>query len=156
LAITWVRPLAIALLLATLFYSSAPAVAQSSGSVHAQIGQAFVAVHAAQSDGGNVTSLVSTLNQAINLTERADKLNSTNPQGAASLYTQAYSLASSVLQAAPAVATQGRATVSTSTIEFYGETVLLGAFALAAYFFTPRIFWRIWLRIHKGWRVEKV
>jgi hypothetical protein len=148
--------LGIAMLLATLLAGSAPAMAQNSGGVHAQIDQAFLAIHAAEADGGNVTSLVSTLNQAINLTEKADSLNSTSPQGAASLYSQAYSLASGVVQGAPAVAAQGRAAVSASTTEFYAETIALAALAVVGYFFTPKLFWRAWLRAHKGWRVQKV
>jgi len=156
LTVTWVHPVAVAIILATVLVGSAPALAQSAGSVHAQIDQAFLAVHAAEADGGNVTSLVSTLNQAISLTERADSLNSTNPQSAAPMYSQAYSLASSVLQGAPTVAAQGRATVSASTTEFYSETVVLAALAVVAYFFTSRVFWRAWLRAHKGWRVKKV
>lgn len=150
------RLIGVAILLATLSAGSAPAMAQTSGSTRAQIEQAFLAIQAAEANGGNVTSLVSTLNQAINLTETADRLNATDPQGAASRYSQAYSLAVKVLQEAPAVAAQGRAAVSTSTIELYGETVLLGALAAVGYFFTPRVFWRAWLRAHKGWRVRKV
>ena len=156
MVVAWMRPLGVAIFLAALLFGSAPAVAQSSGSAHAQIDQAFVATHAAEADGGNVTSLVSTLNQAINLTEGADRLNATNPQGAASLYSQAYSLASDVIQKAPTVAAQGKAAVSASTTEFYGETVVLGALAVVTYFFTPMVFWRIWLRAHEGWRVKKV
>jgi len=152
----WYRPFIVAILLATLLLGSAPALAQTSGSVHAQIDQAFQAVHAAAADGGNVTSLVATLNQAINLTGRADGMNSTNPQGAANLYSQAYSLASGVLQTAPAVASQGKAAVSASTTEFYSETIVLAALAAVGYYFTPRIFWRAWLRAHKGWKVKRV
>jgi hypothetical protein len=146
----------IVILAVTLLGGSTPALAQSSGTVHAQIDQAFLAVHSAEAVGGNVTSLVSSLNQAINLTERADSLNASNPSVASAMYSQAYSLASNVLQQAPTVAVQGRAAVAAATTDFYAETIVLGALAVIAYFFTERVFWWVWVRIYGGWRVKRV
>jgi hypothetical protein len=150
------RRLVPVLLITILLVGPAPVLAQGSGGARAQIDQAFLAVHSAEADGGNVTSLVLTLNQAINLTERADAMNSTNPTGAAALYSQAYSLASNVLQQAPAVAAQGRNSIAATTTDFYAETIVLGALAVVAYFFTPRVFWWLWVRIYGGWRVKRV
>jgi hypothetical protein len=150
------RLLAIVALTVTLVCSLAPATAQGSGPSRAQIDQAFVAIHEAEAEGGNVTPLISTLNQAINLTQTADRLNATNPQGAASLYSRASSLTSNVLQSAKTIAAQGRTEQGALTIGLYEETGALGALALVVYFVTPEAYWRIWLRIHRESRVKRV
>jgi hypothetical protein len=147
-------PLLVPLLVVVLLDSPAPALAESSGAVHAQIDQAFLALRSAEVDGGNITSLVLSLNEAINLTERADVMNATNPSQSAALYSQAYSLASNILRQAPTVAAQGRTAVAAAATDFYAETTVLGALAVVAYFFTPRAFWWLWVRIYGGWRVK--
>jgi hypothetical protein len=144
------------LILLGLGLAAVPALALTSNRVHLKLNQAFEATRSAEADGGNISSLVRTLNQAINLTQKADRINATNPAKASQLYSNASSLASLVLQEAPGVAAQGRASVSASTLEFYGESAVLAVLAVLAYILTPQVFWKLWVMAHKGWKVRHV
>jgi len=129
--------------------------AQSSSGVRAQIGQAYSSVLNAEQNGGNVSSLVAKLNAAISLVQQADSINGTNPSKAHTLYAQASSLASQVVQASPSVAAAGRAFVGGTQLALVVETVGLAGLALVIYRFGSRLFWTLWLRAHKTWRVKK-
>jgi hypothetical protein len=132
-----------------------PAHGQSSSQVASQIDQAYVAVLSAERSGGNITSLVVKLNSAVSLLQQADAINETDPSRAQSLYSKASALALQVSQAAPTVSAAGRAAVFNSQLDLGVETTILTALAVVAYLYTPKIFWRFWLRTHKGWRVKK-
>jgi len=141
-----------------LFLSILPAStvsAQSSSSVKAQISQAYSSVLSAEREGGNVSSLVAALNIAISLTQQADSINSTNPSEAQAFYAQASSLASEVLHDSPSVAAAGRASVGATQLALVVETVALVGLAIVIYRFAPRLFWTLWLRAHRTWRVKK-
>ncbi len=143
------------ILLFGLAFAALPVHAQQSAQVSAQIGQAYIAVLNAEGNGGNVTSLVAKLNSAISLLQQADKINSTNPTQAQSLYSQASTLATQVVQASPATASAGKASVANAQVELVVETTILVGLAAVAYLYTPRIFWRIWFRTHRKWKVSK-
>ncbi|MDG6900562.1 MAG: hypothetical protein JRM80_01175 [Nitrososphaerota archaeon] len=138
-----------------LAFVMVPAVHSQTSQADSEVSQAYAAVLSAERSGGNVTSLVAQLNTAISLLQEADRLNSTDPALAASLYTQAYNSASHVLQAAPGVASAGAASVRTAQVELGVETVVLVALAALAYLYIPRLFWRYWSRTHSDWRVKK-
>ncbi|MDG6982725.1 MAG: hypothetical protein JRM74_04650 [Nitrososphaerota archaeon] len=129
--------------------------AQTSSDTKVQIGLAYAAVLGAEQDGGNVTGLVTKLNSAISLMQQANLVNSTDPARAQLLYSEASSLAQQVIQAAPAVASAGKAAVFAGQVDLAIETAVLAALALLAYVYTPRLFWRFWLRLHRDWRVKK-
>jgi hypothetical protein len=129
--------------------------AETSSQVSAQIGQAYAAVLNAEQNGGNVSSLVAQLNSAISLVQEADLVNSTNPSRAQTLYSQAFSLASQVVQSAPGVAAAGRTSVSAAQFDLIVESIVLAALAGLVYVYTPKIFWNFWLRTHRDWRVKK-
>ena len=128
---------------------------QSGSQASVQIGQAYVAVLSAGQAGGNITALVAKLNMAISLVQQANSVNATDPPRAQALYSQASVIAQQVLQDAPGVAAAGRAAMLDSQIELVVETVVLGALAVAAYLFAPRVFWRLWLRTHKDWKLKR-
>jgi hypothetical protein len=132
-----------------------PALGATSSQAEAQIGAAYAAVLAAEQAGGNVTSMVAKLNAAVALVQRADLVNSTDPALARSLYSNASALAAQVAQEAPAVAASGRASVLSSQVDLGVETAVLAALAVAAYVFTPRLFWGLWARAHRGWKVKR-
>ena len=132
-----------------------PALAATSATANAQIGQAYAAVLGAEQSGGNVTALVAKLNSAIALVARADSLNATDPTRAQLLYSNATALASQVSQAAPAVAAAGRSAVFAAQVDLGIETAVLVALAVIAYLYVPRLFWRYWVRAHRDWRVKK-
>jgi hypothetical protein len=146
----------LAVLVLALSVAAAPtARAQTSSQVRAQIGEAYVAVLQAEQSGGNVTSMVAQLNSALSLVQQADSINGTDPSQAQALYSQASSIAGQVIQSAPAVASAGAAATSTAETYLAVETVVLAGLAVVAYLYTPRIFWSLWLRVHRGWRVKK-
>ena len=150
-----IAAMAAACVIALCFVPASSASAQTSSQVNAQIAQAYSSVLGAESSGGNVTSLVAELNSAISLVQQADSINATNPARAQSLYSQASALAQQVISAAPAVAAAGRAAVFDAQVSLAVETAVLGALAVLAYVYVPRLFWCFWLRTHRGWRVKK-
>lgn len=143
------------LMLALVLASATPAHAQGSSQARAEINQAYASIRGAEQDGGNVSGLVSSLNSAIALLHQADALNQTDHSKAQSLYSQAASIAQQVIQSAPSVAGAGRSSVMNARIALGVETAFLGSLAVAAYLYTPRIFWGFWLRTHRNWRVKK-
>lgn len=145
--------LAAAFVLASVYGASVQA--QTSSDARSQIGQAYAAVLQAEASGGNVTYLVKTLNSAVTLVQQGDLVNGTDPGRAQALYSQASSLAQQVIQNSSAVAASGRASVANAQIALGVETAALAALAVVAYVYTPRVFWRLWLRIHRDWRVKK-
>jgi hypothetical protein len=147
--------LAILGVLAISVMPSQPVVAQASAQARSQIAQAYAAVLVAQQSGGNVSILVGKLNSALRLVQEADMVNATNPARAQSLYSQALSLALQVSQAAPDIVSSGRSAVLAARFELAIETAILAAIAILAYLFTPRLYWRSWLRAHRGWRAKK-
>ncbi|MDE1858865.1 MAG: hypothetical protein KGI26_07355 [Thaumarchaeota archaeon] len=128
---------------------------QSAPQAAGQVAQAYAAVLGAERDGGNVTALVAKLNTAVALIQQAEAVNATDPSRAQALFSQASSLAQQVLQAAPGVAAAGRSSVFAGQIELFVETAVLVALAAVAYIFAPRVFWRLWLRTRRDWRVKK-
>jgi len=116
------------------------------------IADAFSAVLEAEKAGGNVTPLVSSLNEALRLVEQGE--NSTDRAEAAVLYEQATQIAEQVLASAPKVKEVGLAAQRNSTTFLVVSMVALGVTALVSYLFVPRLFWTLWLRSHRGWRVE--
>ena len=132
-----------------------PASSQTSATVRAQIAQAYTLVLRAEQKGGNVSSLVVSLNTAISLVQEADSINSTDPSRAEILYALSSSLALQIIQGSPAVAAAGAASVQNAELALGVETGVLVALAVLAYLYTPRVFWTLWLRAYRGWRVGK-
>jgi hypothetical protein len=150
------RALVAAFIFLILLLSSAQrAYSFSSSQVRQEIGQAYASVLDAEQKGGNVTGLVSQLNEAITLLNQGDAANKTNPSLAQQLYSSAFSIASNVIQLSPGVASAGVASRSLSLEIFASETAVLGILAFLAYLLTPRVFWSAWVRARRGWRVRK-
>jgi len=120
-----------------------------------QIAEAYTSVLGVEQKGGNVTLAVASLNNAISLVQEADSINSTDPARAQALYAQASAVAQQVIGGSPAVAAAGTASVQSAEVALGVETVILVALAVLAYLYTPRVFWTLWFRAHRGWRVSK-
>ena len=146
---------AVIIVVLVLASASVPAAkAQTATQVQSQIGQAFAAVQSAEQAGGNVTALVAKLNSAIGLVQEANSVSASDPARAASLLAQASTLAQEVTNAAPSAAAAGRASVAAGQLDLVIETVVLAALAAAAYVCVPRLFWGLWLRTRRDWRVK--
>ena len=112
--------------------------------VKERLERAYEAVAEAERAGGDVSGLVDELNQALELLE----------VGGEDSLAEALSKVDSVLTEAPGamqagiVATQLRYTKTAAVVG------LLGFSAVLVWRYGPRIFWSIWLRSKKSWRVH--
>jgi len=116
------------------------------------IQNAFAQVSRAESQGANVTQQVSELNQALQLVQMGENENSTVSE---QYYSQAINLATQVVQQLPQATRQGQAAAQ---LELTWLGLLLGGLAAAGiivYFFGSMVFWRLWVRTHRGWMVRK-
>jgi hypothetical protein len=104
---------------------------------------AFEAVSEAEEAGGDVSALIGDLRNALELI---------NGGGEEEL-DLAESLIESVLAEAPAVSEAGAASARISLL-YVGTVVgLVAVGAILVWRFGPRVFWSLWLRSKRGWRV---
>lgn len=152
--------LAALLLVAIAFASTADHVSAASpatfSSASGAISTAFVAVHQAGNDGGNVTGLVASLNAALQLYSQAEAENATQPAKASSDLTNATQIANGVSAEAPAIGQQGAAARQTQLELSIGSATVIVVLAALIYVFGDRIYRRAWLRLYSGYTVKKV
>ncbi len=121
-----------------------------------QIGSAFSATYTADMQGGNVTSLVSQLNGALQLVSKAASENSTQPTQASTDLQQAVTIAKSVQAAAGGVGQTGAAARQTQLYISVGSAAVIIAIASLVYVFGDRIYRRLWLRVYGNYEVKKI
>ncbi|MDG6929224.1 MAG: hypothetical protein JRN29_04155 [Nitrososphaerota archaeon] len=141
----------LALLLAALL--PLPAHGASPAPALGSIQGAYVKVLQAEQEGANVSVQVSELNQALALVQQGEASNQTR---AAQLYGRAQAMASAVEAQLPQAIAQGQAAART-------ELILLGSYlggiavaVGAIYFYGGRVFWTVWIRLHRDWTVRRV
>jgi len=133
----------------------APTVEAQAGTVsgaNQAIQQAFASVQIAEKMGGNVTSLVFQLNQAVGLVARGGA--TSNLTEAATLFGEATQIANSVSASAPQVALNGAQATRLAQDTTVGEIVAFIVAGVLVYLYLPRLFWRLWLRSHRDWKVS--
>jgi len=118
-----------------------------------RIREAFEGLLGAQEAGGNVSALVSSLNEALSRLSEAEELESLDPQGAARLASEAEALAQGVLEEASPTGEEGLRTRQESVIASILLAAGLSAFGLLAYAFGPTFLWRVWIRLRGRYRV---
>ena len=112
------------------------------------VAEAYEAVLEAYEAGGNVTLLIGRLNEALKLIAEAES------SGDLSLLDEANRLIKSVIEDAPRVRDEGLKSRNSMYI-LYGSTLTMAvALAVLAYFYGPRLFWRIWVRLRADHRVS--
>ena len=152
------RPKASALLLfvaLVLLPKFSPVVLAQEGSLaQSLIQQAFREVNQAEGAGGNVTSLVSSLNVAVALSSEADRLHSSNPGRAAQLSSQANAIATQVIAEALTAREAATASRQVATEVYVVELLALAGAGAFVYRYGPRILWRLWYELHSDWRVR--
>jgi len=121
-----------------------------------QIGSAFSATYTADQRGGNVTSLVSQLNGALQLVAKATSENSTQPTRASTDLQQAVTIAKSVQAAAAGVGDVGAAARQAQLYISVGSAIVIVAIASLIYVFGDRIYRRLWLRVYGNYEVRKI
>lgn len=135
---------------------STAATGQDFASSSAAISQAYLAVSAAQKDGGNVTGLVASLNTAVGLYSEAQAENGTSPAAAAQHLAEASATAQQVAQAAPGIGRAGLAARQFQEEVSLGAAVAIVALGAVLYVFGERIYHRLWLRAYSRHLVRKI
>src|SRR5579875_1428973 len=121
--------LIVLLLIFSIFIHADLASAQSQ--VLTDIQNSFLKLRYAEQQGANVTLQANLLTKALQLVEQGDMINKTSPALASSYYQQAEIINLSL---------------------YLG---LLAALSILTYFYSDKIFWRLWLRYHARWSVAK-
>ncbi|MEM0118143.1 MAG: hypothetical protein QXV32_06825 [Conexivisphaerales archaeon] len=127
----------------------------TSSQVLSDIQNTFVKLSTAEHQGANVTLLANELTQAIQLVQEGQEINQTSPSLAISYYQQAEQIVQSVNgQIDQAIKTgQAEAQAEITNLSIY--LGILAALGLFVYFYSGKIFWRLWLRYHSSWIAVK-
>jgi len=118
------------------------------------ITSAFVATHNAEEKGGNISSLVTRLNSAVGLVQKAQSENSSNPVQASADLQNATLLAEQVSSDSIGIAQSGASSKSTQVDESIGASAAIIAVAILIYIFGGRIYRRAWLYLYKDYIVR--
>jgi hypothetical protein len=144
--------LIIVLLAKPSIYASAASTSDFS-SANSTINSAYTATLTAEQKGGNVSQLVTQLNIAISLFQKATQENSTNPSGAISDLQNATRLAQGVIGDASVVSAAGSASVQSRDALSISSAVAIGIIAVLIYIFGGRIYRRLWYLLYKDYLV---
>jgi hypothetical protein len=145
--------LIVLLLIFSIFIHADLASAQSQ--VLTDIQNSFLKLRYAEQQGANVTLQANLLTKALQLVEQGDMINKTSPALASSYYQQAEQIVQSVNAQINQAITEGRAHQQAEIINLSLYLGLLAALSILTYFYSDKIFWRLWLRYHARWSVAK-
>jgi hypothetical protein len=120
-----------------------------------EIESAYVSVENAEKDGGNVTSLIAQLNNALQLVQNAEQENESNPSQAESLLSTAFQDAQNVTAHSSSVALAGISSRQVYEIGSIGIESTIATAALVVYFFGARIYRMIWFRLYRGYTARR-
>jgi len=144
--------LVVALLLISVFLMAAsnPASGETAlkERVRLKLAEAFVAVAEAERLGGDASGLVSELNQALILLEESEMRKDEV------MLQEALSKVEDVVARAPIVGQSGVSAMQASMVQSWllvGAVVALG---VIVWRYEPRIFWRLWVRSKRRWKVK--
>ena len=118
------------------------------GSVEEKVFEAFRAIADAERSGGDVSSLKNELNAAMDLINRA-QANSDDSQ-----LQEALTKLENIITSAVTVA-QKAAVDSQTRLMFVALYVgVFGISCFLAYRYVPIVFWSLWVKVKKSWRVQ--
>ncbi|MEM3004935.1 MAG: hypothetical protein QXK96_06545 [Candidatus Bathyarchaeia archaeon] len=120
--------------------------------IRARLGEAFTLVLDVERAGGDTGELVASLNEALKLIRRGESTG--NGTQAEALFKDAERIIDEAILAAGYEREAGLAAQRTAGLRLTVSVCLLAASVLLAYVFVPEVFWTLWLRIHRDWRVE--
>lgn len=123
-----------------------PIYAKSNNELRIELGAAFVKVAEAELMGGNVSTLVQDLNLAAILIGIGDETS--------------LKLAEDVIQSVSVLAvekkSEGIQAINQQHMVMGAVLVVLIVSAAIVWFYGSRVYWSLWIRTKKGWRVEAV
>ena len=118
------------------------------------IQSAFASTLSAEKSGGNTSSLVAQLNAAIQLVQKAESENATEPAQAAADLQNATAIAQSVMAESPSVGQAGSAARQTTEATSVGAASVIILVAALTYIFGGRAYRMAWLRTHRDYVVR--
>ena len=134
---------------------SAAALTQTEvSSANGEIQSAFVSAYSAEKSGGNVSSLIAELNNAIQLVQKAEAENATSPSQAAADLQNATRDAQRVTAESASVAQMGGAARQITELTSVSAASAVVVVAALTYIFGGRIYRSAWLRLHKYYVVR--
>lgn len=122
-------------------------LSKSPEDVRMRIAEAYEAVLKAYESGGNVTGLVDRLNYALKLIAEAEE------NGDTGLLDRAGAVVDSVLEDSTKVEEEGLKARNDMYILYGSVLASIAVLAMLAYFYGPRLFWRLWVRLRADYRI---
>jgi len=116
--------------------------------VRLELAEAFVAVAEAERLGGDVSGLVDELNQALILLEEGEMRNDEV------MLQEALSKVEDVVARAPVVGQGGVAAMQARTVQSLLVVGVVVALGVIVWHYEPKIFWRLWVRNKRRWKVK--
>lgn len=113
-----------------------------------KLAEAFEAVAEAEGAGGDVSGLVEQLSEAAILLERA------GVEGDEGLLRDLLLKVEGVIAEAPVVAQHGAAEEQARMVWSWFVVGLVAVLAVIVWRYEPRVFWRLWVRSKRGWKVK--
>jgi len=123
-------------------------------SANGEIQSAFTSAYGAEKSGGNISSLVAKLNDAIQLVQKAGAENATDPARAAADLQNATAIAQSVAAESPSISQAGGAARQTTEAASASAASAIVMIAVLTYLFGGRIYRRAWLHLHRDYVVR--
>jgi hypothetical protein len=151
------------LFLALVSLGTCSAIREAAGATPAQVSEAngaiqaaYLSIYDASKSGGNVSSLVSQLNSAIQLVQTAETANATDPAKASSDLANATSMANGVAAAAGPAGQQGVQAKQLRLEASAGSVAVILAAAALVYAFGDRVYRKAWLGLYRNHVVRRV
>jgi len=116
--------------------------------VRLELAEAFVAVAEAERLSGDVSGLVDELNQALILLGEGEMKNDEV------ILQEALSKVEDVVARAPVVKQGGVAAMQARTVQSWLVVGVVVALGVIVWRYEPRIFWRLWVRNKRRWKVK--
>jgi hypothetical protein len=138
----------------TISFRTSAATASDFSSANSAIKSAFSAISNAQQQGGNVSALVTKINVAIELVQKAQTENSTNPAQATADLQNATLLAQQVSSSAPKIGNAGLMAREIQYSESVGAALVIVILAVVVYIYGARIYHLIWFYLYKNHGVK--
>jgi len=107
-----------------------------------------MAVAKAERLGGDVSGLVDELNQALTLLEEGETRNDE------AMLQGALSKVEDVVANAPVAGQGGVAAMQARKVQSWLVIGVVAALGVIVWRYEPRIFWRLWVRSKRGWKVK--
>jgi len=116
--------------------------------VRLKLAEAFAAVAEAERLGGDASGLVDELNQALILLEEGEMRNDEV------MLQEALSKVEDVVARAPVAGQGGVAAMQARTVQSLLVIGLVAVLGVIVWHYEPKIFWRLWVRNKRRWKVK--